>query len=160
MTISKSNFQDVQAFHDKFGLNLERPKTPWLLSPELFRFRLGFMLEELAEYAEAHGAHEYAMAINQLALGAKHARLSPVGNLAAAADALIDLSVVTLGTADFHGIPWQECWEEVHHANMSKVRAKADGSNSKRASGFDVVKPEGWKPPNIEKVLKVFGGMK
>ena len=39
---------------------------------------------------------------------------------------------------------------------MEKVRAKT-ADNSERGDAFDVVKPEGWKPPNIGKVLTEAG---
>ena len=39
-------------------------------------------------------------------------------------DALIDLTYVAMGTAYMMGLPWQDLWDEVQRANMSKVRAK------------------------------------
>lgn len=44
-------------------------------------------------------------------------------------------------------VPWDSCWRHVQEANMSKRRAQADGSDSKRKSSFDVVKPSGWRAP-------------
>jgi predicted HAD superfamily Cof-like phosphohydrolase len=151
---TQSNFRDVQDFHEKFGLHLERNVTPGLLMPSLARFRIGFMIEELAEYAASQGAPDIAMALSNLAIDSRTCEINTGGgDLLGAADALVDLVVVALGTADFHAIPWQACWDEVHRANMSKVRAAADGSNSKRGSSFDVVKPKGWKPPDHLTVL-------
>lgn len=39
-------------------------------------------------------------------------------------------------------------WMKVHLANMSKIRAKRP-EDSKRGSGFDVVKPIGWRPADL-----------
>ena len=40
-------------------------------------------------------------------------------------------------------------WEEVHKANMKKVRARSD-----RSDFYDVVKPVDWTAPDITKVIK------
>jgi predicted HAD superfamily Cof-like phosphohydrolase len=73
------------------------------------------------------------------------------------ADALIDLVYVAMGTAHLLGLPWEALWNEVQIANMRKVRAAADASDSKRGSAFDVVKPPGWQPPNIKRILENYG---
>jgi predicted HAD superfamily Cof-like phosphohydrolase len=51
-------------------------------------------------------------------------------------------------TAALMNVPWNNCWRHVQAANMRKVRAQPDGSDSKRGSGFDVVKPKGWCAPD------------
>jgi len=65
-----------------------------------------------------------------------------------AADSLIDLVYVTVGTALMMGLPWAELWAAVQERNMAKELALPDGSNSKRNNPLDVIKPEGWYPPN------------
>lgn len=50
---------------------------------------------------------------------------------------------------------WNELWDDVQRANMSKVRAKK-ASESKRGSAWDVVKPEGWQGPKTEQILGKF----
>lgn len=63
------------------------------------------------------------------------------------ADALLDLSYVALGRLVEMGILAGAAFDEVQRANMDRVR----GGNAKRpnAAGFDAVKPDGWKPPNL-----------
>ena len=39
-------------------------------------------------------------------------------------------------------------------SRKAKVRAQPDGSDSKRLSAYDVVKPKGWVGPQLEGVLK------
>ena len=125
-----SMVEDIAAFHQRF--RLPGPSAPELLPTEhLFEFRKGFMHEELAEFEEAHKR----------------------GDLAEAADALIDLVYVAMGTAYMMGLPWDELWNDVQRANMTKVRAEAAG-DSKRGSTFDVVKPPGWVPPQSAKIIK------
>jgi predicted HAD superfamily Cof-like phosphohydrolase len=66
-------------------------------------------------------------------------------------DAICDLLVVTYGAANAMGIDIEPFFEEVHRSNMAKVGA--DGKVVMREDG-KVLKPEGWKPPRIEKLLK------
>lgn len=58
---------------------------------------------------------------------------------------------------DLH-LPWHELWDEVQRANMSKQRATAD-NHGKRLHEFDIVKPDGWQPPDIVGVLTRFGAL-
>jgi hypothetical protein len=97
-----------------------------LLDQDAFHFRVGFMKEELAEFMYAHND----------------------SNIVDAVDALVDLVYVVLGTAAMMGVPWEAVWDEVHTANMKKVRA-TDASQSKRGSTLDVVKPVGWEKPEL-----------
>ena len=128
-----SNYDDVKVFH--FAMGLPLPGSPQLLDRETRKFREKFMHEELDEF---HGA-----CANY--------------DLAGAADALVDLVYVAMGTAAMMGLPWQELWDEVQRANMAKQRALPDGSDSKRGSSLDVVKPMGWQPPDIKGVLRKHG---
>ena len=117
-------FKDIEEFHVKFGLN--KPQQPTQLDPHTHDFRVDFMLEELHEYRLAHGQ----------------------GNVVDQLDALVDLAYVVLGTAFMHGFDFNEAWRRVHAANMQKVRATSPDV-SKRNSSLDVVKPEGWTPPDL-----------
>lgn len=133
-----SNFADVGNFHHRFGLysvNHDGP-NPQEVTEELMEFRRRFLQEELDEV-----------------MGAWR-----VGDLAGVADGLIDLVYVAMGTAHLFGFPWQQLWDEVQRANMAKERAtSAEDERSTRSSSFDVVKPEGWQPPDIAGVLRVYG---
>jgi predicted HAD superfamily Cof-like phosphohydrolase len=68
------------------------------------------------------------------------------------ADALIDIVYVAMGTAYMMGLPWQKLWNEVHTTNMNKVSA-TNSEQSKRKNSLDVIKPEGWQPPNLKAIL-------
>ena len=132
-----TNYEDVGRFHERFGLrsgNKEQPAEQ-LATPGLLQFRADFLQEEVDEFVE--GLNE-----------GDHAKMF---------DALLDLVYVALGTAHLQGYPWQEGWDLVQQANMAKVRAAKDGSDSKRGSSFDVVKPEGWTAPDIEGLLRGYG---
>jgi dCMP deaminase len=125
-----SYYSDVLDFHKRF--NLPHGDLPRNLHPDIFNFRRNFLREELDEFSKAVTEDD----------------------LPGAADALVDLVYVALGTAAMMGIPFDECWREVQAANMRKVRANgAEDERSKRKHLLDVVKPEGWKPPDVAGVL-------
>ena len=121
-TVITSHYADVRAFHDRF--HIERATEPrTLLECPNGRERLRHLIEELTEYANAVEA----------------------GDLAAQADALVDLVYVAIGNAIVQHLPWQAVWDEVQRANMAKVH---DPSLPKQ-----VRKPEGWRPPNVAALL-------
>lgn len=137
---------DVGDFHHKFELPHTNCTTledhegvsvgarEW--DPSVIDFRINFLEEELREFREAAEKQDHAKMF----------------------DALIDLVYVAHGTAHVLGYPWEEGWDAVQAANMAKERAlAADDVRSLRQSKWDVVKPEGWEPPNIEAVLYAAG---
>jgi predicted HAD superfamily Cof-like phosphohydrolase len=71
-------------------------------------------------------------------------------DLAGVADALADLLYVVHGAALAFGIPIAEVFAEVHRANLAKLAPSA--GPVEREDG-KVLKPDGWKAPNIERVL-------
>ncbi len=156
-----SFLKHIDEFHAKFGIHY--PDPPRLLPGDpprpdvldelestllelrrygrsrdsLVSFRVAFMLEELLEYMQAQRR----------------------GDIEKALDALIDLMYVLLGTAHLHGFNYQdgdhlpifeEAWRRVHAANMAKIKG---GEASARSASFDVVKPEGWRPPRFDDLL-------
>lgn len=136
-----SFFELVGDFHKKFGLPLHSRYdfTPDTLDQFTFDFRLDFMREELEEFYEAYESDlPHDQAVEKMA------------------DALVDLVYVALGTAHMMDIPFNELFAEVHRANMTKERALSP-EHSKASTGrghhFDVVKPPGWQPPNLGKIL-------
>lgn len=134
-----SDFQSVGEFHKKFRLPVAGDSAstgPRMIDDETFLYRFQHLHEELHELMRAHRDRD----------------------LSGVADALVDLVYVALGTAHFYGIPFDEVFAEIQRANMSKERA--DGVNdprSKRGSAFDVVKPAGWRPPDIAGIIKRAG---
>ena len=59
---------------------------------------------------------------------------------------LVDIIYIVCGTAVSYGIPLDKVFEEVHNANMRKT------GDARRDDG-KILKPEGWQPPDIKKVL-------
>lgn len=65
------------------------------------------------------------------------------------ADGGIDTIYVVLGMLNYLGIPVQEIWDEVQSTNMAKA---VDGKILRRADG-KILKPEGWRPPDIKAII-------
>jgi len=127
-------WHDIQQFHENFLL--PQNEFPSLMEKEMCEFRMKFMQEELAEFEDAVERKDLVKAF----------------------DALIDLAYVVLGTAYICNFPWAEGWSIVHEANMKKTRVKKL-SDSLRGSMYDVVKPDGWVPPDdqLKQLLLNYG---
>jgi predicted HAD superfamily Cof-like phosphohydrolase len=67
-------------------------------------------------------------------------------------DALVDILVVTIGAIHSMGSDAEGAWREVMANNLSKID-RATGYVKRRADG-KVLKPDAWKPPELEKFLK------
>ena len=120
---------DINRFHKKFGFEkTDKPDIPD--DSELVNFRTSFLLEELAEYSQAITKKDTAGAL----------------------DALVDIVYIALGTAWLFNLPFEKAWKEVQRANMEKIRAK--DTTGKRGTKFDVIKPKGWKAPNIDQIVE------
>ena len=117
-------FEDVKAFHKKFGLLAH--DHPGHLTDRKLRERVECMQEELYEFEDACEAQD----------------------LAAQADALIDLVYFAKGTAVMLGLPWDELWDDVQRANMTKVRGVGH-----RGHKVDCVKPPDWIGPTTMAIL-------
>jgi predicted HAD superfamily Cof-like phosphohydrolase len=124
--MSDGNFDDVCAFHARFGI--PAPERPEMLLKDVHDFRVDFMLEELEEYRTAETLEDKI-------------------------DALVDLVYVALGTARLHGFRWELHWREVQRANMTKERVPSAAA-SKRGHAFDVRKPPGWCGPDHARVFR------
>jgi predicted HAD superfamily Cof-like phosphohydrolase len=74
------------------------------------------------------------------------------GDVPQLAKELVDVIYIALGTANDWGIDLQPVFEAVHLSNMDKLRlgAATDGDGK-------VLKPQGWKPPNIVGLLREQG---
>lgn len=120
---------DVRDFQRRFK-QLSHPGRPVHLTKRKLYERAECMREELMEFEEGVDQQD----------------------LAAQADALIDLVYFAKGTAQMLGLPWEMLWSDVHSANMDKVPGF-----TKRGHLTDVTKPEGWVPPQTEIILSNAG---
>ena len=120
-------FADVLFFHEKFCPELIGT-TPKTPPLSTQVLRLRLMQEEMHEIEDAIANDD----------------------LSGVADGLADLIYVAFGCAITYGIDLRPVWNEVHTCNMKKV------GGSKREDG-KVLKPEGWKAPDIAGILEKQG---
>jgi len=98
-------------------------------SPENYKMYLTLIDEEMDELLEAVAADDK---VEQL-------------------DALIDILVVTIGAIRAGGMNGEGAWKEVMDTNFAKID-KETGKVRKREDG-KVLKPEGWKEPQLKEFL-------
>lgn len=137
---------DMQAMHQKFGVNPVVRNFDKEKSRAFLEFRIRFLQEELDEMQKALDEFD-------------------AGNIDAATaaddivDAAIDLCVVAIGTLDAYDVNSYTAWNRVFEKNMEKeVGIKASRPNPLGLP--DLIKPEGWTAPthkdNVGLVIKVF----
>jgi predicted HAD superfamily Cof-like phosphohydrolase len=127
---SSDEFLQVKEFQRKFGLMCA--DTPRHITNRLLEERAKFIAEELEEFKRAAERQD----------------------LAGLADALIDIVYVAKGTAAMMGLPWATLWNDVHNANMRKVKLAGLAAHKK-----NVGKPPGWVGPQTEAILEAAGSL-
>ena len=122
-----SNFSKVFHFMHSFGQEtLSRPTLP---DNELADLRLDLIQEEVGELLTALEKKD----------------------IVEIADALTDILYVTYGAGHAFGLDLDECFEEVHQSNMSKLGI--DGKPIYREDG-KVLKGRGYKPPQLGRIIQ------
>jgi len=119
-------YTDILKLREHYGLKNNNA----LYDTEWIDFRFKLLVEELNEFHSAFKSHDDEEAL----------------------DALIDLIVVATGTAIGLDYDLIGGWNEVHKANMQKIRT-ASPDDSKRGNVLDLVKPEGWQSPDMRKYV-------
>ena len=118
-------FQDVKEFQTAVGQNVgTKPQFP-SASERILRMKL--LKEEFDEYNEGETNNDLENIAKELA----------------------DIIYIVCGTAVSYGIPLDRVFDEVHRSNMAKL---VDGKPVRRDDG-KILKPEGWTPPDVKKIL-------
>lgn len=118
----------VKDFQTAFRLN--QSTKPLLPNEEERKLRIKLLREEFEEYLEGEENND----------------------LVEIADALADLIYIACGTAVSYGIPLDVVFDEVHRSNMAKL---VNGKPIYREDG-KVLKPEGWTPPDVERIITLY----
>ena len=118
-------FNDVKEFQTAVGQNVsDKPELP---DPAERELRIRLLKEEYEEYIQGECKSDLENIAKELA----------------------DIIYIVCGTAASYGIPLDRVFESVHASNMAKL---VDGKPVRRADG-KILKPEGWQPPDIKRVL-------
>lgn len=123
-------FTQVQAAGVLYGYLAGRPREPHFLDQKMHEVFHHMLQNQIKLFEMVHESGDR-------------------GAVPLAMCALWDLAYGAMMTAAMMSAPWEACWAHVQNANMAKERARPDGSNSARQSGWDVVKPTGWTPPDV-----------
>jgi len=116
----------IENMHKKY--NFIPAFSPVTMDKQLMKMRLDFLQEELDEIREA------------IAEDSDEDFL----------DGIVDMLVVLMGTAHLSGLfpVLETAWYRVMMANMQKTRGVG-----KRGHEMDLVKPKGWKTPDMEDLI-------
>ena len=128
----------------------ESAKSFGLLPPEV-----GTMPRLLPNHLHAFGKTVLKLRLEAFELAYSAAIERESGALTLALHSLKMCTNSAFTMAALMNAPWENCWRHVHEVNMMKQRAASDGSDSKRKSSFDVVKPAGWKAPESKIAMEL-----
>ena len=118
-------YKDVKEFQTAVGQNIGvKPELP---DPAERELRLRLLKEEYEEYIQGECKNDVENIAKELA----------------------DIIYIVCGTAASYGIPLDKVFAEVHKSNMAKL---VDGKPVRRADG-KILKPDGWRPPDIKSIL-------
>ena len=122
----ETNFEKVENFMNAFGQEVK-------VQPELADFNTAELRFELI----AEEVQELSTAIDN-------------DDIVEIADALTDILYVVYGAGHAYGIDLDDCFNEVHRSNMSKL-----GENGKPIYREDgkVLKGPGYSPPDLESII-------
>jgi predicted HAD superfamily Cof-like phosphohydrolase len=136
------------------------PEKPEVMKEGEVHFICKMILDEMLElWATLKGPEESKKALIEL-VGKAEAlpkevysddQQGMINQVAAQADALVDIEYYMLNCAAKKGFNMSSIFGVVHAANMAK-RNPETGRFEKNADG-KVIKPPGWKPPNVEDEL-------
>lgn len=122
----ETEFQIQQRVYEKFGLGYKGP--PRRLSDEEKVFFASCLMEEAREFSEAESIEDDY-------------------------DAVLDIITFGYDILIRMGLPFREGFVEVAKANLKKEVAGVR-KKSKRCWELDLIKPTGWTPPNLSKIVK------
>ncbi len=129
-SMTKNKLDQVQEFHDTYGLPVENEQTCG--SEKTKQLRINLLQEELDELKEALSNDDMVKTL----------------------DALIDLQYVLDGAFLSFGLQEvkQEAFDEVHRSNMSKLGE--DGNPIRRESDGKVMKGPNYFKPDLAQFIK------
>ena len=154
VTKVQTNAEAVREF--TAGAGQPTPDTPLPMTDDEVRFITKMILDETMELMATINPPDVAKAQMKKFIDdskdlpmEKYASPSDFHKIADQADALVDVYYYSLNAACKKGINLSAIFGIVHEANMAK-RDPATGKFIKRESDGKIIKPAGWKPPDVE----------
>merc|ERR1719191_434721 len=154
-TMQKTPSETVREF--TFESGKPTPEKPEVMSEDEVHFISKMILDEVLElWATLKTAEEAKVVLNGILEKAKALPKEEysadeegrINQVAAQADALVDIEYYMLNTAAKKGFNMSALFGVVHAANMAKKNPET-GRFEKRADG-KIIKPPGWQPPDVE----------
>ena len=134
------------------------PKRPTKMSRQEVEFLVGMILSETNELLQTvcedmDDCRETTLRCMNTDIKSEIMKFETDDDVCAEqADAMVDIMYYILNSASKKSIDLDRVFTEVHTANMNK-RDPTTGKFILRESDKKVIKPAGWKAPNIKKVL-------
>lgn len=167
-----SDFKDVGEFHRRFGLDHAEDGPPRNIDQATFEFRAKFLQEELGEYCLAHamgdlpGMADALVDLVYVAMGTAHLHGFPWKEIW---DEVQRANMSKVRAADH---PFKECRQDAGCTDCVEMTkefgegrhatpcGRPKNEHSARGSALDVVKPLGWRAPDVAAILRRFGWRK
>ena len=153
----QSNYDAVKQFTEESN-NVKCPSVPRKMTKKEVSFLLKMVLSEMTELAQTvTDSYEEALDMVKDSLDVDPSvHPKPNNDVEVAAeqgDALVDAWYYMLNGAAKSGINLSKIFDEVHSANMRK-KDPVTNKFIRRESDGKILKPKGWKPADIVKVVK------
>jgi predicted HAD superfamily Cof-like phosphohydrolase len=155
----QSNYDAVKQFTEESS-NIKCPTVPRKMSKDEVFFLLKMVSSEMTELAQTvTDSYDEALDMVKNSLDvdpSNHPKPNTDVEVAAEqGDAMVDAWYYMLNAASKSGIDLSKIFDEVHDANMRK-KDPVTGKFIRRNDG-KILKPKGWTPSNIVKVVESMG---
>lgn len=152
----QSNYDAVKQFTEESS-GKECPKKPIKMTKDEVKFVLKMVLSEMTELAQTvTNSYDEALSMMKECLDVDPSAHTNTNDeieiIAEQGDAMVDAWYYMLNAAAKKGINLSKIFDEVHGANMRK-RDPTTGKFIRREDG-KILKPKGWYPADIKKVVK------
>ena len=153
--MSKSNAEDVLEFTEGAS-GAQCPQTPQVMNRDQVLFITRMVISEMDELLctisenaeERRALLQEAVQTRDPCKNFKESYKTEDELVAAQFDALVDAWYYSLNVSARHGVNLSKIFDVVHQANMAK-RDPATGKFLRRESDGKIIKPAGWKSPDI-----------
>jgi predicted HAD superfamily Cof-like phosphohydrolase len=150
--------QQVREFTEE-SKQISCPRVPQSMSKDTILYLLRMVFSELHELTATVSSNEYDAkdfmmhALHTMDLCHKFDYPTEEEKIGAQADSLVDAWYYMLNVATNHGMNLSRIFQIVHKANMDK-RDPATGKFIRRETDGKIMKPAGWREPDITGEIK------